>query len=78
MAESAKQLIEKYGIYIVPDGYYDLFGKYHKQYAIFTADECRWDVGFKTIKDIESECKAFEKEILGIFENVKSQKTKEN
>ena len=37
-----------------------------KMYKFFSADGCPWANGFHTLKDVEEECKKWEKELLSI------------
>ena len=64
-----KQIERKYGVKIVENGYYPFYGKYVKLYDMYSADGCRWDTGFLTIKGVEQECKKWEKELLDIKES---------
>lgn len=64
-----KQIERKYGVKIVENGYYSFYGKYVKLYDMYSADLCRWDTGFLTIKGVEQECKKWEKELLDIKES---------
>ena len=60
-------LEEKYGITISDDSYYSsVKGKMIKMYKFFSADGCPWANGFHTLKDVEEECKKWEKELLSI------------
>ena len=61
------QIEQKYGIHIADDSYYNPFKhKFIKMYRIYSADGCPWENGLKTIKDVERECKTWEREILAI------------
>ena len=62
-----KQLEEKYGVQIVWDYFLE-------EYKIYSADDCPWDKGFRTIKQVEAECREWEKELLAIKESVKGGK----
>lgn len=63
---TSKQLIDKYGIDIVENGYYDWRGNYIRLYDMYSADGCCWDKGFSTIKAISDECIRYQKELLSI------------
>ena len=66
-----KQLEEKYGVRIERD---DDWMTGHYEYRIHSADDCPWDKGFRTIKQVEAECREWEKELLAIKESVKGGK----
>ena len=67
-------LEKKYGIYISDDSYYSSSygkGKMIKAYKFYTVDGCPWANGLRTLKDVEAECKEWEKEISDIKERCK-------
>lgn len=63
---SKKSLEKKYGITIVENGYYDWKGRYIKLYDMYSADGCCWEKGLHTLKDIQNECKEWERSLLQI------------
>ena len=62
-----KQLENKYGITIVKDYYYNPFKlKFDYEYIMYSADNCKWENGLRTIKAVENECRKWEPELLSI------------
>ena len=68
---SKSQLEKRYGISIVENGYYSpVTGRYVKLYDIYTADGCRWDTGFHTLKGVKEECEQWKDAIVNIKKSV--------
>ena len=65
-----KQIEKTYGVKVVENGYYSYFGNYVKLYDIYSADGCKWDSGFKTIKAVEAECKEWSMQLRSIKNSV--------
>ena len=63
---SKRSLEKKYGITIVENGYYDWRGRYVKLYDMYSADGCCWEKGLRTLKDVQNECKEWERSLLQI------------
>ena len=60
------QIEKKYGIKIADDSYYSMAGKFVKAYKIYSADGCPWENGLRNLKEVEKECKQWEKQLLSI------------
>lgn len=66
---SKAKLEKKYGISIIENGYYNNHGRYVKLYDIYSADGCRWDAGFHTLKGVAEECAQWQDSLLSIKRN---------
>ena len=70
-----EQIEKKYGVAIRDDSFWNpMNGRYVKQYKIYSADGCRWETGFKNIKEVEAECKRWSNALLEIKANVEKAK----
>lgn len=61
------QIEKKYGVAIE-------WNHWNEEYIIYSADGCRWDCGFHTIKECAQECKEWGKELIQIKNNVTMEK----
>jgi len=68
---SREQIEKKWGVTIVDDSYYSpASNKIVKSYGIYSADRCRWDAGFRTLKAVEAECREWSDALLNIKRKV--------
>lgn len=61
------QIEKKYGVRIADDSFYNpIKNKHTKAYRIYSADGCPWENGLRNLKEVEKECKQWERQLLSI------------